>query len=191
MYNLLILWCCTTRLIFVEKASLQCVSSYDWQENCSSQTVFASITMIWFLYDVDPPMPAKITYRSKLFITHITLIKYFTRLYPPKIHKNIFVCKLLIANITLIWLLSSVDTLVSFKTTCLPKIWVMRCIIYNSFIKSKDKNTKIKIEKRNWYEVSHLYNSLIKPLSQPVHLHGSSPVWAKSIYILPSMYSTK
>ena len=93
---------------------------------------FANITMVWFLYGVDHPMPGNITFRSKLFITHITLIKYFTRLYPPKIHKNIFVCKLLIANITLIWLLSSVDPLVSVKTTCLPKICVMRCIVYNA-----------------------------------------------------------
>ena len=152
---------------------------------------FVSITMVWFLYGVNPPMPGNITFRSKLFITHITLIKYFTRVYSPMIHKTIFVCILLIAIIILIWLLSSVDLLVSFKTTCLPKICVMRCIVYNSFIKSKDKNTKMKIEKRNWYEVSHLYNSFIKPLSQPVHSHGSSPVWAKSIYILPSMYSSK
>ena len=138
---------------------------------------FASITMIWFLYGVDPPMPAKITFRSKLFITHITLIKYFTRVYPPMIHKTIFVCLLQISH----WYDFS-------------PVWIrlcMRCIVYNSFIKSKDKNTKMKIEKRNWYKVSHLYNSFIKPLSQPVHSHGSSPVWAKSIYILPSMYSTK
>ena len=193
-YILLIFWydcCCTTRLIFIEKAFLQCGSSCDWQENCSSQTVFASITMVWFLYGVDPTMSGNITFRSKLFITHITLIKFFTRVYTRMIHKTIFVCILLIAIIILIWLLSSMDLLVSFKTTCLPKICVMRNIVYNSFIKSIDKNTKMKIEKRNWYEVSHLYNSFIKPLSQPVHSHGSSPVWAKSIYILPSMYSTK
>ena len=109
---------------------------------------FASITMVWFLYGVNPPMPGNITFRSKLFITHITLIKYFTRVYSPMIHKTIFVCILLIAIIILIWLLSSVYLLVSFKTTCLPKICVMRCIVYNSFIKSKDKNTKMKIECR-------------------------------------------
>ena len=127
-YILLILWydcCCTTRLIFIEKAFLQCGSSCDWQENCSSQTVFASITMVWFLYGVDPPMPGTITFRSKLFITHITLIKFFTRVYTPMIHKTIFVCILLIAIIILIWLLSSMGLLVSFFTAVPPNIFVM------------------------------------------------------------------
>ena len=39
--------------------------------------------------------------------------------------------------------------------------------------------------------ISHLYNSFIKSLSQPVYLYGLSPVLANSIYMLPSIYSTK